>query len=76
MKNRLSGFLAQILDACGGPKQDRLIALHEELTAEMEKSNGLVRGHYEHLLLALKRVIESYGPSDSYRQWISSTSAN
>ena len=59
--------------ACRNLRQFKLITLHRALSQEMEEAGTSVQGHYENLLGSLKRLIESYGPSADYEQWVNST---
>ena len=54
--------------------QIELISPHEKLSNELTDSDiFLLRGHLEHLLLALRRVVESYGPTPEYQLWTRTT---
>jgi hypothetical protein len=57
-------------------KQTELIELHKRMKGDQEacEEAGL-RAHYEHLLLSLRKVIESHGPTPEYYKWINSASS-
>lgn len=83
MKNRLKHFLqAEVKSAQwrninegGNIRQLKLITLYSALSREAKDADIYLKGHYEHLLLSLKRLIESYGPSPDYERWVNSISA-
>ena len=54
--------------------QRELIHLHRQLSADAAEADDYRRGHYEHLLLSLGKVIESHGPTDDYCDRVSSAS--
>lgn len=79
MKNRLKLYESEtkskhILQSseCRNLRQFKLITLYRALSQEMDEAGTPVRGHYENLLASLKRLIESYGPSADYEQWMNS----
>jgi hypothetical protein len=49
--------------------QAELIELHEQLTSDATAADDYRLGHYEHVLYALRRLIESHGPTEAYREW-------
>lgn len=53
--------------------QTELIRLHDQFVSEMATADTYLRGHYQHLLLSLGRLIESHGPTREYTEWFSST---
>jgi hypothetical protein len=56
-------------------RQTELIALYTQMRSESLSCNqGRLRAHYDHLLLALGKIIESYGPTPEYYEWFNSTS--
>ncbi|HUA37458.1 MAG TPA: hypothetical protein VMA35_03540 [Candidatus Sulfopaludibacter sp.] len=55
-------------------QQFKLITLYGALSREKEDADASVKGHYEQVLLSLKRLIESLGPSADYEQWVNSLS--
>lgn len=57
-------------------KQTELIDLHERMRKEQNGcSNSELYAHYEHLLLSLRKIIESHGPTPEYYEWINSISS-
>lgn len=80
MKNRLRLYIESEtkLDrkpknaACRNLRQFKLITLYRALSQEMDDTGAPVKDHYENLLVSLKRLIESYGPSADYEQWVNS----
>jgi hypothetical protein len=84
MKNRLERFFevkgrpAQWWNdnEGGNIRQLKLITLYSALSREAKDADVFLKGHYEHLLLSLKRLIESYGPSPDYERWVNSISAS
>jgi hypothetical protein len=51
--------------------QAELIRLHQQFTADAVESPSDLRDSYEHLLLSLRRIIESHGPMGAYHEWVS-----
>lgn len=49
--------------------QEELIEIHTKLAADVGKADDYRRGHYDHLLLSLKVVIEMHGPTPAYYAW-------
>jgi hypothetical protein len=49
--------------------QAQLIELHAQLTADATNADDYRLGHYEHVLYALRRLIESHGPTEASRDW-------
>jgi hypothetical protein len=43
--------------------QEEIIRLYERFAAAGEDADRYLRAHYEHLLLSLKRLGESFGPT-------------
>jgi len=54
--------------------QTEMIELHKQFTDGMATADNSNRGHYEHVLLSLGKLIESHGPTREYAAWSSSTS--
>jgi hypothetical protein len=50
--------------------QEELIRLHQQFTADAAEADGYRRGHYEHLLHSLGRLIEAGGPTAEWREWV------
>ncbi len=50
--------------------QDELIRLHQQFKADAADADLQLRDSYEHLLLALRRIIESHGPMGAYHEWV------
>jgi hypothetical protein len=84
MKNRLKHFFkAEVkpaqwrnINGAGNIRQLKLMTLYNALAREAKDADIYLKGHYEHLLLSLKRLIESYGQSPDYKRWVNSISAN
>ena len=60
----------------GNVRQLKLITLHSALSREAKDADIFLKGHYKRLLLSLKRLMESYGPSPDYERWVDSISAS
>ena len=61
--------------------QAELIGFHRRLSADMigrthPKANDYVRGHYEHLLMSLQRLIEMHGPTEELFAWMDERTAD
>lgn len=54
--------------------QSELIRLHQQFATDAAEADDYRRGHYEHLLVSLNRLIESHGPTPEYQEWTNSTS--
>lgn len=54
-----------------GPlSQSDLITFHAMLQRGAEEcENAAMQAHYEHALLSLKKIIESFGPTPEYESW-------
>jgi len=55
-------------------RQFKLITLYGALSREMEDAGISRQGHYEQVLFSLRQLIESFGPSSDYEQWVNSIS--
>jgi hypothetical protein len=57
-------------------KQMETIDLHKRMKSEQLacEHTGL-HAHYDHLLFSLTKIIESYGPSPEYYEWLNSASS-
>lgn len=51
--------------------QPELIRLHQQFTADAAGAKLQLRDSYEHLLLSLRRIIESHGPTRAHHDWVS-----
>ena len=47
--------------------QTDLIRLHQQFSADAVESQLELRDSYDHLLLSLRRLIESHGPTQEYQ---------
>ncbi len=55
--------------------QRDFIALHKVLKKQSAQCVGRVRqAHFEHVLLGLQKIIESFGPTPEYYAWLCQTS--
>jgi hypothetical protein len=61
----------------GTLSQDDLIVMYLQLRGSAEQCDQqILLSHYEHVLLGLQKLIESYGPTPLYREWLSQVSPN
>jgi len=51
--------------------QEELIALYGRFKDEGDRAGEYWRGHYEHLLFSLAKLIERKGPSTAYYDFLS-----
>ena len=80
MKNRLKLYIEPETKSHHKPRREeprnlrqfKLITLYRALSQEMEDAGVSVKGHYQNLLVSLKRLIESYGPGSDYEQGLNS----
>jgi hypothetical protein len=56
--------------------QAELISIYDRLASEDLGIPTPLYSHREHLLLALKRWIESFGPTTEYDKWFNSISTS
>jgi hypothetical protein len=49
--------------------QEELIALYHRFNDERGRAGEYWRGHYEHLLFSLGKLIERKGPFEAYYEW-------
>lgn len=55
-------------------RQFKLITLYGALSREREDAELSRQGRYEQLLFSLRQLIESFGPSSDYEQWVNTIS--
>jgi hypothetical protein len=54
-------------------KQTELIDFHKRMKKEQESCEHVgLHAHFEHILFALRKIIESYGPTSDYEEWLNS----
>ena len=83
MKNRLKLYFASERKPNHKPpnvsrsnlRQFKLITLYGALAREMGDADVSRQGHYGQVLLSLRQLIESFGPSPDYKQWVNSISS-
>ena len=47
------------------------IGFYKQIQRELELcSHPELNAHYQHILLSLRRIIESFGPSPEYYEWL------
>jgi hypothetical protein len=49
--------------------REEVIDLYKRFAAEGEDADDYLRAHYEHLLLSLKRLGQSFGPTGNVMPW-------
>jgi len=53
--------------------QADLIDFHKQMSRDRELCEWAeLRAHYEHILLGLRKLIESHGPTSEYLEWTTS----
>lgn len=57
-------------------RQFKLITLYGALSREMEDADVSRQGYYGQVLSSLRQLIESFGPSSDYEQWVNSISTS
>jgi hypothetical protein len=63
---------AKTVIAKSGETQRELIQIYNRIKVQSKDrySHPILEGHYAHVLFGLHRLIESYGPSPQYYEWL------